>query len=590
MNRKIAALIAPLLVLATALASPGKVSGSSPPLLVKVVQIRSLSRSEANRGYPVRLRAVVTYYGGASPDLFVHDNTGGIWVRLPKGAPPLKSGELVDVEGIAEQPDFAPQIGHPTIRVVGQTALPAAPEVLFSDMASAGEDGQWVAIKGVVRNAEIDRKANLLILGIAMEGGMIKAQVPGFYAGIPAGLVDSEVAIHGNCGAVWNARDQLIGIRIHVPGLSYIRLIGPAATDPWALPVHAIADLQRFAFHERSGHRIHVRGVVAQPFSGSDVNISDGEANLWVHTSEPVAAKAGDRVDVVGFPGIVDRHPNLEDSVVQITGRGVAPSPTKITPAMALLGPHDSSLVTIEGRLAQSAVTPAATTLTFRQGASVFTAESKVRLSKPELEALQEGSLLRIAGICVVDTDRDGNPISFKILFGDPGGIVVLEKPSWWTLRRALEIGGLLALAILGTLTWAAMLRRRVQGQTEIIRATLDSTGDGILVVDTRQEKIVNANRQFAEMWSVPTAILETCDDNKLLAYVIDQLKDPEGFLATVRELNAKAEGKSDDVLEFKDGRVFERHSEPQRMMVAGRLETRPGGPPWGVYERLMVV
>jgi signal transduction histidine kinase len=65
-------------------------------------------------------------------------------------------------------------------------------------------------------------------------------------------------------------------------------------------------------------------------------------------------------------------------------------------------------------------------------------------------------------------------------------------------------------------------------------------------------------------MWSVPTAILETCDDNKLLAYVRDQLKNPEGFLATVRELNAKAEGKSDDVLEFKDGRVFERHSEPQ--------------------------
>ena len=173
-------------------------------------------------------------------------------------------------------------------------------------------------------------------------------------------------------------------------------------------------------------------------------------------------------------------------------------------------------------------------------------------------------------------TNRDGEPISFKILFGGPLGIVVLEKPSWWTLRRAFEMGGLLALSILGTLIWAAMLRRRVQAQTEIIRATLDSTGDGILVVDLRQGKVVNANRQFAKMWGIPASLLETCDDNKLLAYVTDQLKDPERFLATTRELNANTEGKSDDVLEFKDGRVFERHSEPQK--VNGRRVGRVWG------------
>ena len=366
----------------------GKCFGLSLPTLVKVEQIRGLSRSEANKGYPVRLKAVVTYYD-ATPNLFVHDDTGGVWVRLPAGATPLKSGDLIDLQGVAEQPDFAPQIGQPRIRVLGQAALPVAREVTFSDMTSAGEDGQWLAITGVVRNAEIDAKANLLILGIAMEGGVVKAQIYGFHEGVHADLIDSKVTISGNCGAVWNARDQLIGIRISVPGLSYVHVVEPKAVDAWALPIHSLADLQRFNFRERAGHRIHVRGVVAQPFSDGDLDIFDGEANLWVQTSQPVAANTGDRVDVVGFPGIVDQHPNLADSVVRVTGRGVAPAPIKITAAMALVGSHDSSLVTIEGRLAQSAVTPAETMLTLRQGMNVFTAESKVRLSKAELEGLK---------------------------------------------------------------------------------------------------------------------------------------------------------------------------------------------------------
>jgi two-component system cell cycle sensor histidine kinase/response regulator CckA len=110
---------------------------------------------------------------------------------------------------------------------------------------------------------------------------------------------------------------------------------------------------------------------------------------------------------------------------------------------------------------------------------------------------------------------------------------------------------------------------RRVLEQTiSLQQATLESTADGLLVVDT-EGRMVSHNRKFAEMWRIPAAVLDSGDDRTAIAYVLDQLKDPAQFLSKVQELYAQRDAKSFDVLEFKDGRMFERYSQPQR--IAGR-------------------
>jgi diguanylate cyclase (GGDEF)-like protein/PAS domain S-box-containing protein len=111
------------------------------------------------------------------------------------------------------------------------------------------------------------------------------------------------------------------------------------------------------------------------------------------------------------------------------------------------------------------------------------------------------------------------------------------------------------------------------EGSVSLLRATLDSTTDGILVVDP-SGKITSYNRRFTEMWGIPESVLATRDDDQALAFVLEQLVRPEDFIGKVRELYTNQAEESFDVLEFKDGRIFERYSQPERIneTIVGRV------------------
>jgi diguanylate cyclase (GGDEF)-like protein len=97
------------------------------------------------------------------------------------------------------------------------------------------------------------------------------------------------------------------------------------------------------------------------------------------------------------------------------------------------------------------------------------------------------------------------------------------------------------------------------------MNAALESTTDGLLVVD-RTGRIRTFNRKFVEMWQIPPSIVDSRDDDQALNYVLEQLKEPEQFIAKVRELYTQPEAESYDLLEFRDGKIFERYSKPQQI------------------------
>ena len=109
--------------------------------------------------------------------------------------------------------------------------------------------------------------------------------------------------------------------------------------------------------------------------------------------------------------------------------------------------------------------------------------------------------------------------------------------------------------------------RREAQSEASrslsLLRATLESTADGILVVDLNG-KILSFNQKVADMWGIPAEVYSSGDDQRAIKMALEKLVNPDDFLAKVMELNRHPEESSYDVLELKDGRTFERYSQPQ--------------------------
>jgi len=180
----------------------------------------------------------------------------------------------------------------------------------------------------------------------------------------------------------------------------------------------------------------------------------------------------------------------------------------------------------------------------------------------PESQAIAQDAFLR--GLA-------GEPVQFEATLRDAQNrahrVLVTTHPILDDRGRFLE-----GFGIIRDITERHRVETEHKHAFSLLEAALESTADGLLIVD-REGHIVRFNERFARMWGIPESVLAARDDDRALGSVLSQLEEPELFLSKVRMLYAAPDAESFDTLRFRDGRVFERYSLPQK--IAGEIVGR---------------
>lgn len=100
--------------------------------------------------------------------------------------------------------------------------------------------------------------------------------------------------------------------------------------------------------------------------------------------------------------------------------------------------------------------------------------------------------------------------------------------------------------------------------KTTLLEAQLESSIDGILVVDSHQNRVLQ-NRRVGELWKIPPPISQHENYVAQLNFAACQTKDSAKFIEKVAWLYAHPEETSQDEIELKDGTILDRYSAPVR-------------------------
>jgi PAS domain S-box-containing protein len=204
----------------------------------------------------------------------------------------------------------------------------------------------------------------------------------------------------------------------------------------------------------------------------------------------------------------------------------------------------------------------AARLLGFKEPQGLMTAGLSSVFFPEDVAAVRELHMKRMAGQAVESR--------YEVRFRHRRGDVI-----WCDVNAQVgEFDGALSVLVaLNDITERKRAAAELARSLSILQATLESTADGVLVVDA-VGKFITYNRKFVEMWQIPEAVISGGHDRDTVQHLLDLVVEPARFKAKIDALYADPEAQSFDLVELRDGRVFERFSQPQRIngRSAGRV------------------
>jgi diguanylate cyclase (GGDEF)-like protein len=487
----------------------GRADSSTP--LTTVAQIRALPAGEAAKGLPVELHATLTYYEPVEGQIFVQDETGGIYVVPPAARPKLAPGEAVVVRGTTV-PSFETNVKASEMNFDGESRFPKPVPVNWREILQKVNDCRYVSLTGTVRSATLqlpnaenaldslhrregmatagsqqnspagDESQPYILMDLETDGGAVRVHMEDVRGIDPLNLLDSQVRIDGVAGGIFDGKYQQTGAELWVSSSKHMEVLKPASGDPAKLPLTKISRIISGYYVKDQSRRVHLRGSVTLYEPGLEVVLeTPDQGAVLVNTYEQSPLHMGQVVDAVGFPDSHQYSEVLTQANILPTAETREINPVPIRWGDALGGRYPYDLVSMEGTLAAEVHERHEDMLVIQSGAHVFSAilsrtvwnQNFDQLSLPEYRV---GSQIRVSGVCFVHAGGPwGTERWFELQMRTPQDISVLVAPPWWTVRRLLYLSaGLLAL-MMGAFFWAVFLQRKVRKQTEHIRLTMES-------------------------------------------------------------------------------------------------------------------
>ena len=454
------------------------------PVLRSVAAIRKLSAEQASNALPASLTGVVTFADDDWGQIFLQDSTGGIYIKYSGSTFSLSQGQRVVATGITGPGDYAPVLLAPKFRKLGDGGLPKPRQITQEQALSGGLDSQFIEVEGIIHPARNNQNPKHMSVALFSSIGQIHVELGPEFGSIDYlhKLEDARVRIRGVCGTIFNSRRQLIGIQLSVSKPENIRVLDPGDTNPFQKSSIPISKLLQFSSDMSFNRRIKVAGTVTAV--GADFfYLQDKSGGIEVRT-EARDITPGDFIEAVGYATATGGYsPVLTDAAIQTTGRRQPTTLRKITVAEASDGSYDSQLVTIEGRLLSTVSSLNSKTLLLESGGRAFTAELYILNSSTQPAPLENGSILRLTGICATQVNRDTaylllaqEPSGFKFIIRSPADIIVLRDASWWNTRHTGFVLVALVMIILAGLMALVVTRRRIRQQEVALQQAIEKT------------------------------------------------------------------------------------------------------------------
>jgi signal transduction histidine kinase len=446
--------------------------GATPlPCLTSVRQVRDVPPEEAARGYPVRLRGVVTYCDATSDwGMFLQDATGGIFVKLGEGTN-LNVGDEIEVNGASGAGDFVPLVVAGPIKLIGRRGLPEPARVTYEQLASGKEDSQWVEVRGEVRSIVPSAQGHTR-LDLLMEGNRLNAVVTHFNRPESEKLIAATVRVRGVCRTRFNNKRQMCAPFISVTDSDDIAVETAAPGEAVTVP---LTQLLRFKSEGYFGRRVKVRGVVTAQ-TESSVFIQEGGDGLCVKTYQTNRFIPGDVVEVTGFPLVGQYGPLFEDALVRLAGHRTAPLPINVRIGQLASEDYEGELVRVRGILMNRVRHAGEEVLVVEGDNLILNARLDAAKADVPFHELEKGSQIELTGVCLTQPVENWNPSvpirpeSFQLFLRSANDVVVIENPPWWTLARLLWMLGMMSVVLLAGFAWVFVLNGRVRRQTAIIQ------------------------------------------------------------------------------------------------------------------------